>query len=180
MRKLLQILAVPLVAFAFVAVGSTSVSAQQASGDCDDINISNTGAGSINEINCNGTYTIVIECQNNTQIVLDVTQDGTSGDATVSDNTTAGGVTTGDVVNISEVDALVENSNCFADEEPTKPVTPDKEEPEEEVQGAAVVRTLPDTGSANPLQAIALTAGAAIAILAAARVASNLYVRNRS
>ncbi len=180
MRKLLQILAVPLVAFAFVAAGATNVSAQQASGDCSNIEISNTGAGSINEIDCTGTYTLVIECQNNTQIVLDVTQDGTSGDATVSGNTTAGGVTTGDVINISEIDALVENSNCLADQEPTKPATPDEEEPEEEVQGAAVVRTLPDTGSTSPLQVIALTAGAAVALLAAARVASNLYVRNRS
>lgn len=175
MKKLLQLLAVPLAALAFVTVSSATVAAQEAN-DCTDIVISNTGAGSVNEVNCNGSYTVTIDCENNTQIVLDVEQDGTSGTATVNDNTNAGGAQSGDVVNTSDIDAYVENTNCFAEETPETPETPEEETPE--VKAASTVAELPNTGGTSGLQIVTIAAGAVLALVIISRVALGLHSRS--
>jgi hypothetical protein len=182
MTKLMRLLSVPVLvlAAAIAFVGVSTVSAQET---CDDVVISNTGAGSNNEVTCEGDYQITIECKNDTQIVIDVNQNageenegqGGSGDATVSQNTTGGSAQSGDSVNLSEIDALIENNNCLEEEvavvtEPEVPTTPEVEqevEAEPAVEGVATeeAEVLPSTGATTPVQ-FALLATAIAAIVA--------------
>lgn len=183
MKKLLQLLAVPtLVAAAFVAANTTTVSA--ATQSCKNVVISNTGQGSTNIVTCADTEKITIECKNDTKIVLDVDQNAQSGTAKVSENTTGGSAKSGDVVNINQIDALIDNNNCFEEEDrtPETPEVPTPTEPtapEGEVQGEVTVTALPETGVTTPLQILALVAGALMAVALAGRLVIATYARGQ-
>jgi hypothetical protein len=73
--------------------------------------ITNTGPSSFNEVTFNGGSEVSVDNNNCISIQNNVDQRASSGDATVTNNTTGGSATTGDAMNTSSTDLTVSISN---------------------------------------------------------------------
>lgn len=169
MKKLIKILSASVVSVAFMGTVASAAS-------CDgSIVITNTGAGSNNTVSCTDVTNIVLTCDNNVIVGSVNTQTGTSGNADSSDNTTAGNVATGQVVNNNGQDVTIgagcETLAAQAGETPT---------PGKGGGGGSVVETpevLPNTANqSTPLMA-AMSLGIAAGVVALSRLIVAAYRR---
>lgn len=188
MKKLILMATIPMLAVIF-ATTKIPYAAANTRQQCQDITISNTGAGSINEIVCEGNYDITIECENDTKLKINVEQDAESGNATVTQNTTGGTAKTGDAVNLSDLDALIEN-NCFEEEitptptpTPTPPAIvtpPTTNTPAPQTLAAATKKPalLPKTGSTNATHITLAVALVSALIIVTSKVSSLAYTKS--
>ena len=175
MKKLLQILAIPVLALALISTGSTV--GAQASQSCKDTVITNTGPNSTNEIVCDDDTQIVIKCTNGTVIRIDVDQDANSGDAEVGDNTNGGDAGSGDAGNEANVDVDVDNACATATEtpeEPTTPVTPVTPESAKPIQPTKTT-SLPSTGEMTAEMKAGLAVGILLSLAVATRIGVSLF-----
>lgn len=91
MKFAIKILSAAVVGTAFLSPGVGAAS-------CDGA-ITLTGPESTNIINCKDVSDIVVKCTNNIIVGIVNTQNGTSGNGSVNNNTNGGNVATGTVVN---------------------------------------------------------------------------------
>lgn len=146
---------------------------------CSEADISHTGPGSVNKVECEIATDIRVKCVNNVYVVTDNSQTANSGNATSGGNTTGGGATSGNAVNENGTTVRI-GASCgtpavVTPEAPTPPkpgggmgaVTPASQQPTQPAGGAGAVApsqsmgaiaTLPNTSS-NPVLDSALLAG---------------------
>ncbi len=98
-RKLLQILAVPVICVGF------------ASGIAAADSITTTGAGSTNTISSSSNNNTSVNCENNTNVNSNNLQNAGSGTASANGNTTSGNVGSGNSSNSSSTNVNV-NTGC--------------------------------------------------------------------
>lgn len=172
MKKLLTVLATPVLCFVFVGTASAAT-------------ITNTGPGSTNVITNNNTQTVKIVCINDIKVDNKTSQGASSGNATNSGNTNSGNATSGSSNNSSNTNTSV-NSGCPGG---TKPVAAGS--PEAKAAGGGVApagqgggsqvdaqgRLLPATGVDDVVRGVAIAAVAIAMIAIVAQTAASFYRR---
>lgn len=163
----------------FVAMIATvalmgGVAQAQETPPCDGaLVISNTGAGSVNKIECVDATEVTVTCKNNIYVVTDSSQAAHSGNATNSGNTTGGSAITGNATNENDTTVQI-GAACGAQPAAVTPEAPTPTTPQQvggmgagagagvaapaPRQAATAVTTLPNTNS-NPAIDNALVAG---------------------
>ena len=175
MKKVLQILAIPVFCLAIGVFTSTSASALAV--NCENITIQGSGSGSTNIVNCNDETKVTITCANKTVVTIDTTQEGSSGIAIVNGNTNAGSAISGAVNNVVDTDADVDSVCELAANKPTPvtptptPATPAAVTPVQTTKTAS----LPNTGKITSQEKAGLALGALVSLTIASRIGVSLY-----
>lgn len=162
MKKLLLGLAI-----AVAGLSGTSPSV----GATDSCSISNTGPDSTNSCVVKDDFTCKVENDNKFTVINNNNQEATSGDATVSGNTSGGGATSGSATNSNGtvIDVTIDNGGCVvAAVTPPAPVVPGSGSGGGQPvggSGSAPVRPVGGMGAVAPVAAPRGGAGAAPAML---------------
>ena len=177
MKKVLQILAIPVFCLAIGVFTSNSVSALGV--NCENITIQGSGSGSTNIVNCNDETKVTITCANKTVVTIDTTQEGSSGIAIVNGNTNAGSAISGAVNNVVDTDADVDSVCELAANEPA-PVTPTPTPTPATPAAVTPVQitktaSLPNTGKITSQEKAGLALGALVSLTIASRIGVSLY-----
>lgn len=169
MKKVFSVLIATVVSTLFI--GAT-VGAQVK--NCDVLSINNTGTGSNNQVVCNVTTNVTVECNNNIYVLDSNSQTAASGAASSQGNVTAGTVVTGNATNSNGQTVAIGaacGTSAVATPTPT-PTTPG--------QGSTTPTTpkaLPNTASNSALTIIIGSLAAAAAVVVASRLAVATYRR---
>ncbi len=183
MKKLMKVAVVAIFAAASVTVGG-SVSAQQAT--CE---VGYTGPGTNNTCTITRSYECTVTNNNNVTIVNTNDQNGISGTAIVSGNTTGGGATSGTISNSNgtEFNISITNATQEGSENETRTCTitrtvpatnpPAPVVPTNGGGGAAEVKALPATSADTSLATFAAIAGTTVAVAAGSVAGAAAYRR---
>lgn len=170
MKRYINGLLIAVLGVSLLATGSVNAES------CPGATISNTGAGSVNEIECVDSSQVQVTCSNDIYVVTNSDQVGSSGDVGSIGGTTTGNVISGNATNESGATVAI-GSSCAQPvvTAPVIPKTPTPPTPPTGLGAAAAkpkVATLPNTAS-NPIVEIAIISTLA---LVATLVISRLYV----
>lgn len=144
--------------------------------------ITNTGPGSVNEIECVDSREITVTCSNNIYVVNDNSQTGSSGNANNSGNTTGGNSISGSATN--ENGATVQIGASCAAEQPAA-VTPEAPTPSQPVGGmgagapvpVTAIAALPNTSNNTLLDNVLIGSAGLASLLIASRLGTAAYRR---
>lgn len=177
MKKILTILSP-----AVIALGISLTPAAVSAATCS---ISNTGAGSTNTCTYTSSNVVTITCTNGVQIVNNNPQTAVSGTVAVNGNTISGTATSGNATNISALAVDLELNCAAAPAVVTPPPAVVSTPPAGGVGGGGAVQSvattkvaaLPNTGPADVIAPVAISALGLGVLVAGSRLAVGAYRR---
>lgn len=171
MRKLVQIISAAVLSVMFISVAASAQAANSTT--CNgSFTIVNTGDNSTQTINCQEQTTVSVECTNNGAVVNYTNQQGGSGNAVVTGNNSSGSAVSGTVTNSSSETSAV-TFTCATNSE--TPVTPESPSVSPTPTPNVKPTVLPFTAGASSEAVIAMSLIAAAAVVALSRVAVAAY-----